>query len=91
LNNFIIPILSFEIHLSFFSKQQHQDFVDAINQIMPYGKYKGYRMHALPGHYLAWFHRQGFPDNKLGRQMALVFELDHNALMPLFKKYFIND
>jgi len=48
-------------------------------------------MHELPGHYLAWFHRQGFPDNKLGQQMALVFELDHNALMPLFKKYFIND
>lgn len=77
--------------LSDFSQQQRQQFIDALNQIMPYGKYKGNRLYELPGHYLAWFHRQGFPDNKLGQQMALVFELDHNALMPLFKKYLIRD
>lgn len=73
------------------NQQQRQQFIDALNQIMPYGKYKGRRMYELPGHYLAWFHRQGFPDNKLGQQMALVFEIDHNALMPLFKKYLIRD
>lgn len=71
-----------------FSDQQKQEFIDALNQIMPYGKYKGNRMYELPGHYLAWFNRQGFPDNKLGRQMALVFELDHNALKHLFSQYF---
>ncbi|MBL4659173.1 MAG: DUF3820 family protein [Alcanivoracaceae bacterium] len=70
-----------------FSEQQKQDFIVALNQIMPYGKYKGNRLYELPGHYLAWFNRQGFPNNKLGKQMALVFELDHNALLPLFKKY----
>ena len=70
-----------------FSEQQKQDFITALNQIMPYGKYKGNRLYELPGHYLAWFNRQGFPNNRLGRQMALVFELDHNALLPLFKKY----
>ena len=70
-----------------FSEQQKQDFIAALNQIMPYGKYKGRRLYELPGHYLAWFNRQGFPNSKLGKQMALVFELDHNALLPLFKKY----
>ncbi|MFK8010822.1 MAG: DUF3820 family protein [Marinicellaceae bacterium] len=73
------------------NKNQQQAFIDALNQTMPYGKYKGRRLHQLPGHYLAWFNRQGFPDNKLGRQMALVFELDHNALLPLFKKYLVFD
>lgn len=77
--------------MNYFNQKQHENFIDALNQTMPYGKYKGYRMHELPGHYLAWFNRQGFPDNKLGKQMALVFELDHNALMPLFKKYLIRD
>ena len=74
-----------------FSQEQKQEFIDALNQIMPYGKYKGKRLYELSGHYLAWFNRQGFPDNKLGRRMALVFEIDHNALKPLFKKYFIYD
>ena len=35
----------------------------------------------LPGHYLAWFARQGFPNGKLGQQLALIHELDHNALL----------
>lgn len=74
-----------------FSQNQQLEFIKALNQIMPYGKYKGRRLYELPGHYLAWFNRQGFPDNALGRRMALVFEIDHNALKPLFKKYFIYD
>ncbi len=49
---------------------------------MPFGKYQGRRLMDLPGHYLAWFNRQGFPDNQLGRQLALVFELDHNGVLP---------
>lgn len=71
-----------------FSAEQKKEFIDALNQFMPYGKYKGHRLYQLPGHYLAWFHRQGFPDTKLGKQLALVFELDHNALKHLFVKYF---
>ena len=70
-----------------FSEKQKQDFIDALNQVMPYGKYKGKLLFELPGHYLAWFHRQGFPQNKLGKQMALVFELDHNGLRPMFRRF----
>ncbi|MEZ5497191.1 MAG: DUF3820 family protein [Gammaproteobacteria bacterium] len=77
--------------MSYFSIEQKQEFIAALNQIMPYGKYKGHRLYQLPGHYLAWFNRQGFPSNKLGRQLALVFELDHNALKHLFVKYFERD
>ncbi len=64
-----------------FTAQQKQDFLKALQQEMPFGKYQGRRLIDLPGHYLAWFNRQGFPDNKLGQQMALVFELDHNGLL----------
>ncbi len=69
-----------------FTKEQKKDFLMALQQEMPFGKYQGRKLIDLPGHYLAWFNRQGFPDNKLGRQMALVFELDHNGLLSELRK-----
>lgn len=50
---------------------------------MPYGKYKGRLIADLPGHYLGWFAREGFPAGELGRLIALMYELDHNALTHL--------
>lgn len=50
---------------------------------MPYGKYKGRMLADLPGHYLGWFARAGFPQGELGSLLALMYELDHNALRHL--------
>jgi uncharacterized protein len=50
---------------------------------MPYGKYKGRVIADLPGHYLGWFAREGFPAGELGRLIALMYELDHNDLRHL--------
>lgn len=50
---------------------------------MPYGKYKGRLIADLPGHYLNWFAREGFPSGELGRLLALMQELDHNGLSGL--------
>ena len=50
---------------------------------MPFGKYKGRIIADLPGHYLAWFARQGFPPGQLGQLLALMHELDHNGLSGL--------
>lgn len=50
---------------------------------MPYGKYKGRLIADLPGHYLGWFAREGFPKGELGALIALMYELDHNALTHL--------
>ena len=50
---------------------------------MPYGKYKGQKIADLPGHYLGWFAREGFPKGELGQLLALMYELDHNNLRAL--------
>jgi len=50
---------------------------------MPYGKYQGRLIGDLPGAYLAWFARKGFPPGQLGRLLALSLELDHNGLRSL--------
>ncbi|MBF24408.1 MAG: hypothetical protein CML18_12720 [Pusillimonas sp.] len=50
---------------------------------MPFGKYKGRVLADLPGHYLNWFARTGFPPGEIGRLLALLQEMDHNGLKPL--------
>ncbi|MFN4361176.1 MAG: DUF3820 family protein [Hylemonella sp.] len=50
---------------------------------MPYGKHKGCLIADLPGHYLNWFAREGFPEGDLGRLLALMHEIDHNGLKGL--------
>lgn len=50
---------------------------------MPYGKYKGRKLADLPGHYLGWIAREGFPRGELGQLLALMVELDHNDLRGL--------
>jgi uncharacterized protein (DUF3820 family) len=52
---------------------------------MPYGRYKGTRIADLPGNYLNWFAREGFPPGELGRLLALMHEIDHNGLKHLLR------
>ncbi len=52
---------------------------------MPYGKYKGTPIADLPGNYLNWFAREGFPPGQLGRLLALMHEIDHNVLKHLLQ------
>ena len=54
-----------------------------ITREMPFGKYKGRIIADLPGPYLNWFAREGFPNNELGRLLALMHEIDHNGLSEL--------
>lgn len=56
-----------------------------VTREMPYGKYKGTLLCDLPGNYLAWFAREGFPSGELGRLLALMLEIDHNGLKPLLE------
>ena len=54
-----------------------------VSREMPFGKYKGRVLADLPGDYLNWFAREGFPKGELGRLMALMHEIDHNGLSAL--------
>jgi len=47
---------------------------------MPFGRYKGTILANLPVSYLEWFQRKGFPDGKLGMQLATMYEIKSNGL-----------
>ncbi|GAB3023871.1 putative quorum-sensing-regulated virulence factor [Bowmanella dokdonensis] len=57
-----------------------QLLLEAINQTMPFGKYAGRKLLELPEPYLVWFAGKGFPEGKLGQQLALVHEIKVNGL-----------
>ena len=59
--------------------------LQAINQTMPFGKYAGRKLLELPEPYLVWFNQQGFPDTKLGQQLALIHEIKVNGLETMLK------
>jgi uncharacterized protein (DUF3820 family) len=54
-----------------------------VTREMPFGKYKGRLIADLPGNYLNWFAREGFPPGEIGRLLALMQEIDHNGLAHL--------
>lgn len=60
-----------------------EDLEKLVRMEMPYGKYKGRLIADLPGHYLNWFAREGFPNGELGRLLRLMHEVDHNGLSAL--------
>ncbi|MBF7730724.1 DUF3820 family protein [Pseudomonas sp. N040] len=60
-----------------------QDLLLLVTTRMPFGKYEGRLLADLPGHYLNWFARSGFPNGQLGHLLALMQEIDHNGLKPL--------
>jgi uncharacterized protein (DUF3820 family) len=53
---------------------------------MPFGQFKGRRLLDLPESYLVWFQRNGWPQGKLGRQLALALEIKHNGLVEVVRQ-----
>ncbi|MBE0489154.1 MAG: DUF3820 family protein [Halomonas sp.] len=62
-----------------------EDLTTLVTLRMPYGKYAGRVIADLPGPYLAWFAREGFPAGRLGALLALMHEIDHNGLGELLE------
>ena len=62
---------------------RREDLERLVSLEMPYGKYKGRVLADLPGNYLVWFARQGFPKGDIGRLLALMHEIDLNGLRSL--------
>jgi hypothetical protein len=61
----------------------HEHLELLVTRVMPFGKHKGCLIADLPGQYLNWFARVGFPPGEIGQLLALMQELDHNGLSPL--------
>ena len=62
-----------------------EDLEKLVTTRMPFGKYQDRLICDLPGNYLAWFAREGFPPGQIGRLLALMHELDHNGLKGLLE------
>lgn len=62
-----------------------EDLQRLVSVEMPFGKHKGTVIADLPGNYLNWFAREGFPKSDIGRLLALMHEIDHNGLSDLLR------
>ena len=62
-----------------------EDLEKLVTWQMPFGKFQGRVLADLPGNYLNWFARTGFPEGELGRLLALMQEIDHNGLSSLLE------
>ncbi|MGM8932117.1 DUF3820 family protein [Salinicola halophyticus] len=62
-----------------------EDLKKLVSRKMPFGKYEGWLIADLPGPYLNWFAREGFPNGEVGHLLALMQEIDHNGLSPLLE------
>ena len=62
-----------------------EDLELLLTREMPFGKHQGRLIADLPGNYLNWFAREGFPPGEIGRLLALMQEIDHNGLRPILE------
>ncbi|WP_043529684.1 DUF3820 family protein [Litchfieldella xinjiangensis] len=60
-----------------------EDLKKLVTLKMPFGKFEGRLIADLPGPYLNWFAREGFPKGEIGQLLHLMHEIDHNGLSAL--------
>ncbi len=60
-----------------------EDLQKLVTLRMPFGKRQGTVLADLPGNYLNWFAREGFPKGEIGPLLNLMHEIDHNGLSEL--------
>ena len=67
-----------------------QALLELANARMPFGKYQGKLLIEIPEPYYVWYRQKGFPQGKLGDQLAMMYEIKANGLekliWPLVKK-----
>lgn len=66
-------------------KLSNDQIIATVNMKMPFGKYAGRKLLHLPEPYLVWFHSKGFPEGKLGEQLAFIYEIKLNGLESIFE------
>jgi uncharacterized protein (DUF3820 family) len=68
-------------------EQNPEDFYSLVETQMPYGKYMGVALIDLPEPYVVWYFNNGLPKGKLGRLLALLYEIKANGLEYLFDPF----
>ena len=63
-----------------------QIMMDLVTKTMPFGKYKDRLLCDLPVFYLEWFERKGWPQGKLGMQLATLYEIKTNGLEEILNR-----
>ena len=71
--------------MKYADRMNPEDLQKLVTITMPFGKHQGRLLADLPGNYLNWFAREGFPKGEIGRLLALMHEIDHNGLGDLLK------
>ena len=67
------------------NEQDEAELIATVNQVMPFGRFKGTKLIDLPEPYVVWFKTEGFPNGVLGRRLALMYEIKANGLEPLLR------
>jgi len=62
-----------------------ESLIELANTTMPFGKYAGRRLIQLPEAYLLWFAQKGFPENRLGKLLALALLVRSEGLEHLLE------
>ena len=65
--------------------EEQTELLALANMKMPFGKYKGYFLVDIPEPYFVWYNSKGFPSNKLGNQLRLLYEIKVNGLEHLIR------
>lgn len=68
-----------------------EDLLAIARTRMPFGRYEGRVLIDLPEAYVVWFAKNGFPEGKLGRLLALLYDIKLNGLESLFEPLRIPD
>lgn len=65
--------------------KNHEALLNLSKAKMPFGKYKNYLLVDVPEAYYVWFKNKGFPQGKLGKQMASMYEIKLNGLEEIIR------